>query len=239
MEKLIAFLKHRNFPYRVMLMILAIIPLFFIADFYIHFYSHFTGTLLPNAITQQWLIVVLNIILFVSFLIPLSFRRKVNWKEYGLVTAFFISLFLEMYGIPLTLFFASNYFSAPGVEVPNSVIRFQFLGVDIGMTAAMVYGTVLMLMGMCLIIIGWVTLYRNYEEDSIVTKGIYSHSRHPQYFGFILIVVGWLVGWPTILTVVFAPILIFMYVRVSKIEEKELSEIEEYQMYKDKVPFFV
>jgi protein-S-isoprenylcysteine O-methyltransferase Ste14 len=197
------------------------------------------GMLLPYTITQQWHIVILNIVLFLSFLIPLSFRRRINWKEYGLVTAFFVSLFVEMYGIPLTIYFASGYFSGSNGEMPNSIVTFNFLGVDISMSLAMTYGLVLMLIGMSLIIIGWVTLYRNLEENAIVTSGIYSISRHPQYFGFILVVVGWLVGWPTILTAIFSPILIYTYIRVCKIEEKELSSNADYNSYKKKVPFFI
>jgi protein-S-isoprenylcysteine O-methyltransferase Ste14 len=196
------------------------------------------GTILPNMIKNQWHIVVLNIVLFLTFLIPLSFRRKVNWKEFGLVSAFFISLFIEMYGIPLTIFFASKSFYTSNVELPNVVYKFQFLGVNISMTVAMIYGTVLMIIGMILIIIAWITLYKNIEENTVVAKGIYSYSRHPQYFGFILIIIGWLIGWPTILTVIFAPILIFTYIRVCKIEEKELAHIEEYENYKNSVPFF-
>ncbi|UCE38074.1 MAG: isoprenylcysteine carboxylmethyltransferase family protein [Thermoplasmata archaeon] len=239
MRKLMEFVKHRNFWYRMMFVILIIIPFIFIVDFYAHSHAHFTGTLLSHTITNQWHIVILNIVLFLSFLVPLSFRRRMNWKEYGIVTAFFVSLFFEMYGIPLTVFFASKYIPGSSVELPNTIFNFKFLGVNIGMTAAMVYATVLMVIGMVLIIIGWVTLYKNVESDKIVTRGIYSYSRHPQYFGFILIVVGWLVGWPTILTLVFAPILVFVYVRVSKKEETELSEIDEYREYKERVPFFI
>jgi len=234
------FLKKKNLPLRLMVIVLSIIPIIFWEDFYIQFRTHFTGTLLDITIKDQWLLVVLNIVLFLSFLLPLSFRRKINWKEYGLITAFFISLFVEMYGIPLTVFFASEYISGSSApEAPNSVFNFEFLGVDIGMSLGMVYGTILMTIGMILIIIGWVTLYKNIQEDEIVTKGIYSMSRHPQYLGFILIVIGWLAGWPTILTVIFAPILVFMYVRVSKKEEEELSENEAYEEYKKGVSFLI
>ncbi|ODS39670.1 MAG: hypothetical protein A7315_02950 [Candidatus Altiarchaeales archaeon WOR_SM1_79] len=239
MEKIIRIIKSRNFPIRLALVILIIFPFFFLHDFYAHIYAHFMGTLLPDAITNQWHIVILNIVIFLSFLVPLSFRRRINWKEYGLVTAFFVSLFVEMYGIPLTVFFSSKYFSGNGVELPNQIIAFKFLGANIGMTLAMVYGTVLMVIGMILIIVGWVTLYRNLKENQIVTRGIYSFSRHPQYFGFILIVIGWLVGWPTLLTVVFAPILVFMYFRVSKIEEEELADKDGYAVYRKEVPFFI
>jgi protein-S-isoprenylcysteine O-methyltransferase Ste14 len=230
---------NRIFPQRVMLAALILIPVIFLGDFYVHIHSHFMGTILPNVITQQWHIVILNIVLFISFLIPLSFRRKVDWKEYGLVTAFFVSLFIEMYGIPLTVFFASNFFSASNTELPNAAYHFRFLGVDISMSLAMVYATILMILGMLLIIIGWMTLYKNQKENKIVTNGVYSFSRHPQYLGFILMIIGWLIGWPTILTVIFAPILIFMYLRVCKIEEKELSHIKEYEIYKNRVPFLI
>jgi isoprenylcysteine carboxyl methyltransferase (ICMT) family protein YpbQ len=234
------FLKSRHLPLRIMVIALAAVPIIFWEDFYVQFHTHFTGTLLDITIKDQWLLVVLNIVLFLSFLLPLSFRRKINWKEYGLITAFFVSLFVEMYGIPLTVFFASEYISgSSGSASPDSLINFEFLGVDIGMSMGMVYGTVLMLIGMALIMIGWVTLYKNLKDDEIVTKGIYSMSRHPQYLGFILIVFGWLAGWPTILTVIFAPILIFMYVRVSRKEEDELAEIEAYEEYKKEVPFFL
>lgn len=232
-------LLNKNLPFRLMFVILAIIPIIFFRDFSVHIAAHFSGSILPNVITQQWHIVIINIVLFVSFLIPLSFRRKVDWKEYGLITAFFVSLFIEMYGIPLTVFFAAEAFSGAGPEVPNLVIQFNFLGVNIAMSHAMVYASVLMLIGMALIMIGWVTLYKNIEEGKIVSKGIYSYSRHPQYLGFILMVVGWLVGWPTFLTVILGPILIVIYVRVSMIEEGELGDNEDYIEYKKKVPFFV
>ncbi len=222
-----------------MMFILILIPIIFYQDFSIHFLYHFTGSVLTNVITLQWHIVILNIVLFLSFLIPLSFRKKINWKEYGLVTGFFVSLFIEMYGIPLTIFFASKSFSGYDIDLPNVIYGFKFLGVEIEMTLAMVYGTLLMVIGMFLIIIGWITLYKNLKENLIVIKGIYSYSRHPQYFGFILIIIGWIIGWPTILTLIFAPILIYIYIRVCKIEENELSNNMDYNSYRKTVPFFI
>ncbi len=221
------------------MLLLLFIPIVFWRDFSIHIYSHFTGTILPHVITQQWHIVLLNIIMFVTFLIPLSFRRKINWKEYGLVTAFFVSLFVEMYGIPLTIFFVSKSLYGSNVEIANTVFDFTFLGVNIAMDLAMLYATILMLIGTVCILVAWVTLYKKIKTEELVTTGIYSYSRHPQYFGFILIILGWFVGWPTILTAIFAPILIYKYVKVCSVEEKELKHIKKYQKYKEQVPFFI
>ena len=83
-------------------------------------------------------------------------------------------------------------------------------------------------------------LYKNLKnDDEIVTTGIYSYSRHPQYLGFIFIILGWVFGWPTILTLIFAPILIYIYIRVCRLEERELANNKQYRIYKRKVPFFI
>ena len=240
MTTLIKVMRHKNFFWRLSLLILSIFPVFYLKDFYYHFYVHFTGGLASNTITQQWHVVLLNILFFVSFLIPLSFRKKVDWKGYGLATAFFVSLFVEMYGIPFTLLFASKIFNTTSPAWPNQIASINFLGVHFGMTLAMVYGTLLMIIGMFLIMLGWVTLYKNIKKKGLVTEGIYSYSRHPQYFGFILITLGWFIGWPTILTAIFAPILIYKYVSVCKTEEEEVSQkFPSYKNYKKNVPFFI
>jgi len=239
MKKIGKIILHRNIPIRLILLILLLIPLIFWMDFWVHISSHFTGTILPHVITEQWHIVILNITIFITFLIPLSFRRKINWKEYGLVTAFFISLFVEMYGIPLTIFFISKSLNYTNVETANIVYDFTFLGVNIAMDMAMLYATILMTIGTIFILVAWITLYKKIKTQELVDTGIYSISRHPQYFGFILIILGWFIGWPTILTAIFTPILIYKYVKVCQIEEHELHHIKKYHKYKSQVPFFI
>lgn len=230
---------NKNLPLRLFVLVLLVVPLIYWRDFYIHIYSHFTGTILPHVITQQWHIVILNIIMFISFLIPLSFRRKINWKEYGLVTAFFVSLFIEMYGIPLTIFFVSKSVYSTYIQTAPIVYDFRFLGVDIAMDMAMLYASILMIIGTVFILVAWITLYKKIKTEELVTTGIYTYSRHPQYLGFILIILGWFVGWPTVLTAIFIPILLYKYVKVCTVEEKELAHIKKYQNYKKQVPFFI
>lgn len=232
-------MRGRNLVPRIFLAILFITPLFFIGDFYRHFYAYITGNIITRIITEQWHIVVLNIVLFSAFLIPLSFRRKANWMEYGLVTAFFVSLFIEMYGIPLTIIFASKYLYAPAKTAPAHIVEFDMLGVGFGMDAAMAYGAVLITLGSVLVMIGWLTLYQNIKKQEFVSSGVYAYSRHPQYLGFILVIVGWFIGWPTLISLVFVPILVYKYVRVCFIEEREMAPRSGYERYRRSVPFFV
>ena len=101
-------------------------------------------------------------------------------------------------------------------------------------------GEDIMTIGTFLVIIGWITFNQNVKNNRLVTTGIYSLSRHPQYLGFILVIIGWLIGWPTLITLVFTPILIYKYIQVCQIEESEISNrIQAYQQYKKDVPFFI
>ena len=238
MDKRTADSSIRIWAIRASLLAIAISTLFFYRDFTEHFSYHFMGGILNTVIKGQWQLVAVNIAMFVSFLIPLSFRRKVDWKEYGLVIAFFVSLFLEMYGIPLSIALASSIIQPP-VSGPRIVLVVPFLGVNLAFSVPMVYGTVLMVIGTVLVILGWVTLYRNVKKDRLVTRGIYSISRNPQYLGFILIIAGWLVGWPTLLTVIFAPILIFVYLRLCRKEEDEIAHLPGFEKYMKRVPLVI
>lgn len=229
----------KNLIPRLLTVLLFAIPLIFYKEFYKSFIIYLPNDTFINSFRNQWHLVIINIIFFMLFLIPLSYRRKTNWTEYGLVTAFFISLFIEMYGIPLSLLFMSKYLDVH-TAVPPVLFSFNMFGVELSLDICMLYGGIIMTIGMIIITIGWITLYRNIKGKGLVTSGIYSFSRHPQYAGFILIIVGWFFGWPTLLTIILSPILIYKYIRVCILEEKEVAkEFPEYSEYKKKVPFFI
>lgn len=226
---------------RAALLALAAVPFLFWQPFYDHFYAYLTGTIITNVITTKWGVVVLSIMFFVFFLIPLNYRRRTKWIDYGLAVAFFVSLFIEMYGVPLTILFASKYFFKPGISLPGNVVEFDFFGVGMGMDHAMFYGAILMTLGIVFIALGWWSLYRQAKRGTFAQTGLYAFSRHPQYLGFVLVLAGWFFGWPTIITIIFSPILIYKYVKAARSEEKDMEIFfgEAYRDYCQKTPFLV
>jgi protein-S-isoprenylcysteine O-methyltransferase Ste14 len=156
----------------------------------------------------KWDIVALSIIGFLAFLIPLNYRKRADWRSMGIYSAFIVSLFIEMYGIPLTIYMSSAAFGGLNpASVPNTILTFNAIGYTFAMNTWMVVGAVITAIGMGIVAWGWSTIYRT--EKDLVKTGIYSYSRHPQYLGIILIAVGWFIGWPTLLTAVMLPIDIY------------------------------
>jgi len=228
-----------NLVARLVLAGVALSTLFFAPEFAEHIHAHFTGSIADNVITGEWHVVLFNIALFLSFLIPLSFRRKANWAEYTIVVAFIVSLFVEMYGIPfLILLVAGRWGGATNATVETPVV-IEFLGVDLALSVPMIYGMVLMAIGTVLIMVGWYQLFKGIKAKQLVTIGVYSVSRNPQYLGFMLVIVGWWVGWPTILVTIFAPVLIILYFRLCKVEEKEVGDLPGFPEYKESVPLVI
>ncbi|MBN1389039.1 MAG: DUF1295 domain-containing protein [Candidatus Thermoplasmatota archaeon] len=232
-------LSPQKWAVRVFAIILIMFPLLMLPEFVSHIKAHFTGAIEGSMITGQWHIVIINIVLFTSFLIPLTYRKKVSWKEWGLVSAFFISLFIEMYGLPLTVMFASRIFHAPPEAAVDTALSVELLGAVFAFTVPMIYGSVLMIAGTIIVVVGWVTLYRRIDREGLVTTGIYSISRHPQYLGFIMVIYGWVVGWTTPLTVVFGSILMIVYVRTCMKEEREMGGDHDYGSYRKRTPFLI
>jgi len=190
----------------------------------------------------NWDLVVFWIVIFGLFIAFIPFHRKSQRRPASIYFAFVVAQALEMFGIPLSLYFVAWAF---GVSLPEGLLWGHTLQQHIGYWG-MYLGTSISFVGALLVIYGWRAIYKNYwskQEGSgkLVTDGLYAYMRHPQYTGFILITLGLLIHWATIPLLVMWPILVLQYYRLAKEEEKDLEREfgDEFRAYRERVSMFV
>lgn len=178
-----------------------------------------------------WLLVALNSVVFIvfaaSFFHPRSNR---DWRVLGTFSAFVVALFTEMYGYPLTVYLLTGPLAGvvPGVDLSHDSghLWTDLIGWkgDPHVSPFHLASYAFIIGGFWLIAAGWKALFAAVKADELATTGPYARVRHPQYLGFILIMVGFLLQWPTLATLVMFPILVFVYRRLAIREEGEVAE---------------
>ncbi len=196
-----------------------------------------------------WLLVVINAAVFIIFAFSFAHPRTArDWRSFGAFSAFLIALFTEMYGFPLTIYLLSGWLASryPGIDLLShdaghlwtTLLGWQgdphFSPLHL-LSYAVIGG------GFWLLSAAWDVLFKAQRAGQLATTGPYAHLRHPQYAGFVLILFGFLLQWPTLLTLVMFPILVTMYVRLARREEREaLAQFgEEYTRYATATPAFL
>ena len=177
-----------------------------------------------------WTLALLNAVVFVVF--AFSFARprsRRDWRSFGAFTAFLVALFTEMYGFPLTIYLLAGWLQtrAPGFDLLShnaghlweTLLGWQG---DPHLNPLHLLSNVFIGGGFWLLASAWDVLYKAQRDGSLATGGPYARMRHPQYAAFILILTGFLIQWPTLLTLLMFPVLIVMYLRLASREEQEL-----------------
>ena len=198
---------------------------------------------------ELWSLVIINSLVFIIF--AFSFAKpqsRRDWRSFGAFSAFLVALFTEMYGFPLTTYLLSGWLASrfPGID---------FLSHDAGHLLEATFGwksnphlgpfhiasNILIAAGFWVLASAWRVLYEAQRAHRLATTGAYARIRHPQYVGFVLIMTGFLLQWPTLVTLSMFPILVFMYARLAKREQVEmLAQFgEEYRSYMAQVPAFI
>ena len=196
-----------------------------------------------------WPLAIINAAVFIMFAFSFTKPRTArDWRSFGAFSAFLVALFTEMYGFPLTIYLLSGWLASryPGMDflshnmghLWSTLLGWQG---DPHISPFHILSYVFIFGGFALISAAWKMLYEAQRAHQIAVTGPYARIRHPQYVGFVLIMFGFLLQWPTLITLIMFPILVTMYARLARREEREsLAEFgEEYARYTAVTPAFI
>jgi protein-S-isoprenylcysteine O-methyltransferase Ste14 len=177
-----------------------------------------------------WTLVILNSVVFILF--AFSFfkpKTKRDWRSFSAFSGFVVALFVEMYGFPLTIYLLSGWLAQrfPHTDLLShdaGHLWYSLLGWkgDPHSNPIHILSNLFIFGGFILLSSAWHVLYAAQRAGKLATTGAYAHVRHPQYIAFIAIMFGFLLQWPTLVTLLMFPVLVTMYVRLARREEREV-----------------
>lgn len=185
------------------------------------------------------IVVVIVSWLMYRYLAPKSWKE---WTRAGVLQAFIIAFYAEMYGFPLTIYFLARYFGLDLAWTEGGNLWAQIFGTPIAHVIAMVIGYTIVFAGATLVADGWRRIHQARRQGRLMTDGMYGRVRHPQYTGLFLIVFGeGIVHWPTIVSVAAFPVIVIAYTMLARKEERQMAEQfgDAYREYQRRVPMFI
>jgi protein-S-isoprenylcysteine O-methyltransferase Ste14 len=196
-----------------------------------------------------WSLVIINSLVFILFAFSFTRPRTTrDWRSLSAFSAFIVALFAEMYGFPLTIYLLSGWLGSryPDVSLyahETGHLWHTLLGIKghAHSDPLHIVSEVMIFAGLIVIAASWRTLLQAQRTGTLAMTGPYAWVRHPQYAAFIVIMLGFLLQWPTIPTLLMFPVLVTMYIRLAYREEAEVrAELgEAYDRYAETTPAFV
>ena len=178
-----------------------------------------------------WTLVLINSAFFIFF--AFSFfkpQTKRDWRTFGSFSAFIVALFAEMYGFPLTIYLLAGWLGRrfPSINLLShdaGHLLYDLLGFkgNPHTNPLHIASNLIILLGFLLLSASWRVLFAAQKDKKLASSGPYQRVRHPQYVAFIVIMIGFLLQWPTLVTLVMFPILVVTYVRLAHREEREVA----------------
>lgn len=195
-----------------------------------------------------WLLVVVNSAIFIAFAVSFFHPRSSrDWRALGGFSAFVVALFTEMYGYPLTVYLLTGPLGGivPGVDLSHNAghLWADLTGWkgDPHLSPFHLASYGFIIAGFWLISAAWRVLFAALKAGTLATTGPYARLRHPQYAGFVLIMIGFLLQWPTLATLVMFPVLLVVYRSLAIREERDVAERfgEAWERYASQTPRFI
>lgn len=196
-----------------------------------------------------WSLVLINSAVFIIFAFSFTKpRTRRDWRSLGGFSAFIVALFAEMYGFPLTIYLLSGWLQRKFPQTDllshgSGHLWHLLLGLkgDPHFDVLHLLSQVFILGGFFLLAAAWKVLHAAQQQGNLATTGPYAYVRHPQYDGFVLIMFGFLLQWPTLLTLLMSPVLVVMYLRLARREEAEVRRQhgEDFEHYTRHTPAFL
>ncbi len=203
---------------------------------------------MDDAAYGLWVLVVINSAIFIIFAISFFHpKTRRDWRAMGAFSAFVVALFTEMYGFPLTVYLLSGLFggAVPGLTLTHSGghIWNDLVGWtgDPHLSPFHLLSYALIGAGFLTITSAWRVLWSAQRSGELAVTGLYARLRHPQYAGFLLIMIGFLAQSPTLATLAMFPVLVVVYRRLAIGEEREAREAfgAQWDAYAARTPRFI
>lgn len=177
---------------------------------------------------------------FWRYVMPKSWRE---WAQAGIMQAFIVSFYAEMFGFPVTFYLLARIF---GLDIRGNFwdgnLWVYLTGMREAMYVSMTIGFAVSALGVLLVITGWREVYRAHKQRQLATGGPYAFMRHPQYTGIFIVLFGeGVVHWPTVFSLTVIPIIVVVYVFLARKEERQMMKEfgDEYRAYQRRIPMFV